>query len=144
MYAISYIPFGGDFAGQECAFWQSYGVPFQFPTVQAASEKLASIPWMRDVDGKVVPWKHAEHLTVEMVEVYSGRRKVEGFRRVVVDESKSDYQRVMGHLTNKFPVEIKMRSNIKPRVVPQKRRIERAGASSPCDKIVLESCEEIL
>lgn len=130
MYSISYIPSGGDFANQECAFWSSYGRPYEFKSFAEAAARINSIPWLHQLSGKVVTLRTAEQMSLEMVEVYSGRRKVDGFRRVLHDESRPRYEQVMLELqirlslsclpVPRFPVETITQSPIErlPRDTP--------------------------
>ena len=124
MFSISYVPAGGDFAGQDCAFWKSYGEPHKFDSYeQAASFVREQPPCWRHLDMKVISLRVALELSAEMVEVYSDRRKVEGYRRVVVNEAKADYARVMSVLVR--PV---------VRIVKRRPVIERisSGNFEPC------------
>lgn len=104
MYSISYVPSGGDFGGQECAFWQSYGRPYLFDSYAAADSFIATIPWLRSLDGKVVSARIGALLSAEMVEVSNGRRKVVGFQRPVVNEQRPDYKKVMELITKCQPL----------------------------------------
>lgn len=134
MYSISYVPTGGDFGEQDCAFWRSYGEPYRFDSYEQAAAYIRSIPYLRDLDGKVVSWRVAMQLTEEMVEVYSGRRKIVGYRRPIVNEAKADYAKVMKLLERREP---------RPRRFPveTKRVIQRVAG--PCNSFVSDEAVEI-
>lgn len=129
MYSISYVPAGGDFAGQDCAFWLNYGQPPKFPTYQEAADYIKSQPdcW-RHLDMKVVVLRVAMQLTVEMVEVYTGRRKIAGYKRVLADESKATYRQVMRMLVRSITY------------TPTRRAVERvsSGNLATCSSFVSE------
>jgi hypothetical protein len=136
MFSISYVPSGGDFAGQDCAFWKGYGEPHVFDSYQLAAEFIKQQPpcW-RHLDMKVISLATALRLSAEMAEVYSGRCKVAGYRRVVVNEARPDYARVMGRLISRATSLIKRRPQI-----PLAERIQRlsSGNSEPSSAFIAD------
>lgn len=78
---------------------RGYGFPDLYKNAARASETIAHITYLQDMDGRVVSMREAWKLAAEVVEVNSGRREIRNRRTVVVDKTKPNFRRVVKHLS---------------------------------------------
>lgn len=100
MFALGYFPEGikNPLTGTECAWWKDYGVPFVWETAKDMQEYLRCTRLAKHIEFHTLSDRSAFELSIQMVEVFSGRRRVQGSLRPVVNTAKADYARVMSIL----------------------------------------------
>lgn len=103
-YGITYVPGGGVFGQSLCADMVSYGYARLFDSYAEAAAHLAGNVPLKMMDGEVVAARHAEQAVREIVEVFTGRRKVDGTKRPVVNPDRPTLERVRELLTPRKPL----------------------------------------
>lgn len=101
MIALSYFPTGEKhpLAGTHCAWWQTYGIPWIWDSAAAMQSYLHCTRLDRCLEFNPISERVAYELSAQMVEVLSGRRRVQGSLRPVVDVSRPTYEQVMHALS---------------------------------------------
>jgi hypothetical protein len=95
MFGVSYVPPNSSLEEVWC---EHHGVPRLFPDYAAAAAHIRGVKWLAECEGRVISEDKAQALAEETVEVSSGRRVVQGSRRVVVNVNKPDYQALRKYL----------------------------------------------
>lgn len=94
-YGVTLRMSDGPFAGCRLAILWTYGFPLLFDEYEEAAWYVQTYCDHRpdDYQPQVVPESRAMALVKQLVETYSGRRKVSSGNMMVVDETKATYER---------------------------------------------------